>query len=622
MNRFLRWASVVLLSSGMFACGGGGGGGDFSVVGAIGNIRITANISEVETNVTGATPDPTAPYCATITIRVTDNDGKFLGGTADVAIESGTASGLLYTLLADDTNDDGSPKAYSSLDVTHSGVATLYFCATSKPGKTVVRVIQIDQTTGKSETAKTTFTVGGGDGGGNGEDGKISSLVFSGAFTDAVVRGIYSFGTDQDTPLLNGTYSRLITVLATNRNGNPVPPGSRVNFWVVDSPLTGFPETVGSFKVAGSNGDPQEGGFDFSAPGGLFLTLGVIPGDRLVLDDLAQTGIRVVDTITNNSMLTIDPSGLAFASSTDEGPTIPYVVGQARYATILGTAFTDSLGIANTWLTYPATRIGQTAVLVACAEDNTVCSTLNTCNDSGTDCGPVYLGVSSSVGNGTITLSATELPPNTDSSVQVCTRDAGNVPAATVVDYTAIYSGSSTMVTIDGSGSKTGSFVTGADGCKTIAIEAAGQIGGSQPIPVNFTSTILNATASLTIKSPGAGTLLCSFSSCELNSSCDVNVRLIDDFGNEVPSTFVNTAVSVTDFDSTCNTPGSEQVNVFPTGSITPASQATDANGEAAFVLTTTGGPRDSVSATFTAIGGSSCQVNVVSQEGFNCPNL
>lgn len=621
MNRFLRWASVVFLSLGIFACGGGGSG-DFNVVGAIGDIRITANISEIQTNVTGAAPDPSAPYCATITIRVTDKDGRFLGGTANVAIESGTASGLLYTLLNEDIDDStGLDTAFVNLDVTHSGVATLYFCATATPGKTVVRVIQIDQTTGNTQTAKTTFTVAG-DGGGSGEDGKISSLVFSGAFTDAVVRGIYSFGTDQDTPLLNGTYSRLITVLATNRNGNPVPPGSRVNFFVVDSPLTGFPETVGSFRVAGSNGDPQEGGFDFSAPGGLFQTLGVIPGDRLVLDDSAQTGIRVVDTITNNSMLTIDPSGQAFASSTDAGPTIPYIIGQASYATILGSAFTDQLGIANTWLTYPATRIGQTAILVACAEDNTVCTTLNTCNDSGMDCGPVYLGVSSSTGNGTITLSATELPPNTNSSVQVCTRDAGNVPAATVVDYTAIYSGSSTSVTIDGSSSKTGSFVTGADGCKTIAINASGQIGGSQPIPINFTSTILNASASLTIKSPGAGTLLCSFSSCELNSSCDVDVSLIDDFGNVVPNTFVNTAVTVTDFDSTCNTPGSEQENVFPTGSITPASQPTDTNGQAAFVLTTTGGPRDSVSATFTAIGGSSCQVNVVSQEGFNCPNL
>ena len=277
--------------------------------------------------------------------------------------------------------------------------------------------------------------------------------------------------------------------------------------------------------------------------------------------------------------------------------------------------------MASTWLTYPATRIGQTAIIIACAEDGTVCATLNTCNDEGTDCGPVYLGVSSSTGDGTITLSATELPPNTNSSVQLCTRDADNVPVATVVDYTAIYSGTTTSVEINGDSSKTGSFVTGADGCTNVSIDADGQIGGSQPIPINFTSTTLNATASVTILSPGAGTLLCSFSACVMGSSCNVTARLIDDFGNAVPVTFINSSVTATDFDSTCNTPGFEDTNTIASGSVTPASQATDVNGEADFVFSTQGGPGDAVSATFTAVGGSTCQVSVVSTAGFDCPN-
>jgi hypothetical protein len=204
--------------------------------------------------------------------------------------------------------------------------------------------------------------------------------------------------------------------------------------------------------------------------------------------------------------------------------------------------------------------------------------------------------------------------------VQICTRDADNVPVATVVDYTAIYSGSTTSVAINGDSSKTGSFVTGADGCSNVSIDADGQIGGSQPIPINFTSTTLNATATVNILSPGAGTLLCSFDACELNSSCSVTVRLIDDFGNPVPNTFVNSAVSVTNFDSTCNLPPpDDQEDVFPTGSVTPASQATNTTGQAVFTLTTTGGPQDAVSATFTAVGGSTCQVNVISRDGFSC---
>ena len=618
MFRYLGRALVVLLSLGLISCGGGGGG-DFGVVGAIGSVRITANISEVSLNTTGAAPDPAAPYTASITVRVTDKDGKLLSGVANVSIEKGTASGLLY-LLGDD-GEGGGPVGVSSVDVTHSGIATLYFSATDQAGEVQIVASQVDATTGRTESRTLYLTVGDGDG--SGGNTTISSLVFSGSFTDAVVRGQYTLGTSEDTPLLDGTYSRLITVLATNADGNPVPAGGRVDFFLVDSPLNGFPETVGSFRVAGSNGDPQEGGFSFMADNGAFRTLGVIPGYRLVLDDFNQTGVRVVDTVPEQEMLTIDPSGPAFPDTTDAGPTIPYILGQARYATILGSAFTDFRGVASTWLTYPATRIGQTAIIIACAEDGTVCATLNTCNDEGTDCGPVYLGVSSSTGDGTITLSATELPPNTDSSVQLCTRDADNVPVATVVDYTAIYSGTTTSVEINGDSSKTGSFVTGADGCTNVSIDADGQIGGSQPIPINFTSTTLNATASVTILSPGAGTLLCSFSACVLGSQCSVTARLIDDFGNPVPFTFISSAVTATDFDSTCPTSDPPRDdNPLAAGTVTPASQATDSNGEADFVLSTSGGPGDAVTATFSAVGGSTCQVSVVSTASTACPNL
>ena len=115
MFRYLGRALVVLLSLGLISCGGGG---DFGTVGAIGSVRISTNISEVSLNTTGASPDPAAPYTASITVRVTDKDGKLLAGVANVSIEKGTASGLLYLLGAEE--DGAAATGVRSVDVTHS----------------------------------------------------------------------------------------------------------------------------------------------------------------------------------------------------------------------------------------------------------------------------------------------------------------------------------------------------------------------------------------------------------------------------------------------------------------------------------------------------------------------
>jgi hypothetical protein len=160
-----------------------------------------------------------------------------------------------------------------------------------------------------------------------------------------------------------------------------------VNFYLIDGPITGYPNIPGNFVIAGSDGTPQASGVNFSAADGQFLSKDVHPLDRLVL---SGGQLRTVQTVTSQSSLNIQANRPFNADS--RGP-IPYVIGRATNATILSPSFTNLNGVADTLVTYPATRVGQTAILVACTADNSACTALNTCDANGANCQSVFLGV-------------------------------------------------------------------------------------------------------------------------------------------------------------------------------------------------------------------------------------
>src|SRR5690606_7732592 len=124
-----------------------------------------------------------------------------------------------------------------------------------------------------------------------------------------------------------------VAIVATDRLGNPVLPGTTITFGLIDEPQQ---FGVGDFFLSGLDGNPQEGGTNFTAPGGAFLTAGggAGPGDALVLfgEDLIgnrdHESARRIVSVNSQTSLTVkrrfnhnDTTG----SVVNSGPVLPYV---------------------------------------------------------------------------------------------------------------------------------------------------------------------------------------------------------------------------------------------------------------------------------------------------------
>ncbi|MFZ4790889.1 MAG: beta strand repeat-containing protein [Candidatus Competibacteraceae bacterium] len=249
------------------------------------------------------------------------------------------------------------------------------------------------------------------------------------------------------------------------------------------------------------------------------------------------TGIRVVQQVVDQSNLLVQR---AFSDQgQDNGATLPYIIGRAENAAILPMAFTDIRGVASNILTYPVSRLGQTAILVACtadgAQEQQVCTVLNTCNASGGACKSVFLDVTNG-SDRTLTVSTTTLGPNRTTNVQMCLRDSKFSPLpATEIRYNIGSAGPAT-VTVNGITGNKGGFFTGGDGCAAVPIASSGQIPGSQPILLNFTSDFVAAPATITINAPGAGQMdglfSCTFEFDKAKAKCTGILRLTDAEGS------------------------------------------------------------------------------------------
>ena len=240
--------------------------------------------------------------------------------------------------------------------------------------------------------------------------------------------------------------------------------------------------------------------------------------------------------------LIVQQTGRPFNDGLNNAATVPYVIGYAENAAILSPAFTNINGVADTILTYPASRVGQTAVLVACTDDYSACGILNTCDAKGAGCKSVYLDVTNG-SDRTLTVSTTTLGPNRSTNVQMCLRDRNFTPLpATEIRYNIGSTGPAT-VTVNGVAGNKGAFFTEGDGCRTVPIASSGQIPGSLPIDLNFTSDFVAAPAKITIKSPGAGKLdglfSCEFDFEKATAKCTGTLRLTDDEGTPMPDVLI-----------------------------------------------------------------------------------
>lgn len=329
-------------------------------------------------------------------------------------------------------------------------------------------------------------------------DGRIASLSFGGPYINAIQNNKVSTPIASGDSLDQGTYSRSISVVATDANGNPVP-NATIRFGLIDSPLSAgsYPSvdfspqppavtsTSTSFAIQGSKGNPVEGGNSFSENDGVnLLTAGVRPLDRLILTPSEQgtqrdmLGSRMVSALTSNSSVSTTTN---FATPVTpgyvDGFNIPWVIGRAQYGNIGTTAATDSNGVANTFVTYPVSRINQPIILTAEADDG-VSSVFNA----------YYVATA----GGSLTSSVTTIPAGTTTSVTMCAYDANQVPLANTTISAGLTNGASI----------TGSLVTGGNGCANFTVDTTKVPAGTQSfgIPFSVGAGTNQQTATITVQ--------------------------------------------------------------------------------------------------------------------------
>ncbi len=571
---------VVLLAG----CGGGSGGGFTGTENTL-SVRIsTADGSN--TVAWNPTQQPLAlnqPFTKQLVVEVFDQNGQYYPASqisVDV-IPAGTHGSLYIPVPPGGTAQDSGPFSTAVLKQT-TGIAKLFFVSNNLPGTVTITATVSDPASKRQVSASLQLQVVG-------KTEPVSSLAFTGPYVNAVQAGSSSVGLGTGGAVLpDGSYRRVISVIATDSSGNPPQVGTPIDFSVIDGPLAGFPNNPGAFTIAGNDGDPLEGGYDFYASSGRFSAKGVLPGEQLVLDGInfsqpnnrALTGIRTIASVQADNALAISQAGNPFNtnSGTDTGPTVPYIVGRPESANILATGTTNDSGVASTLLTYPASQVGKAAIVVACTVDQKTCTVLNTCDARGQNCGAVFLPVSSGT-NITLTAAPVQLGANTTTPVTLCLKDPNFTPLqATSIDYSIGSALGSATVTVNGNSALAGSLTTGKDGCVTPLIASSGQAPGSSALTIAFQADGVATPVTVTIASPGAGTMTANMScdltqvfafnaantayqQCKTNNStdptvcgpaptapssvdCTVDLRLTDSQGGAISGNLVNASTT------------------------------------------------------------------------------
>lgn len=367
----------------------------------------------------------------------------------------------------------------------------------------------------------------------------------------------------------DGTYSLVVSAIATDRLGNPVLPGTTLSFGLIDEPQQlGF----GDFQISGVDGDPQEGGRNFAAPGGAFTTAGggAGPGDALVLfgEDVIgnrdHESARRISAITSRSTLTVDRrfnQNDTTGTIVNSGPVLPYVIGRAADGNIVASGTTDENGVVTVSMNYPVSKLGKSAIIWAQGDGDVVAGAAETVGD-------VEFTVFAGVAPATLIVSPTSIPGNTTSFVTACVVDALSSPISGIsVGFSFDFAGGGSG-TVDGA-SASGAFanLTDGSGCATgtvvtTAITATGgslriaAAGQTAQVAIRVGQLVLQANPSVFLGTGGTTTL-----------------RLVDSSGNPV----VGVQLS-----GTCTGANGALLSTTPASG---GSGVTDANGEARFAI-------------------------------------
>jgi hypothetical protein len=371
---------------------------------------------------------------------------------------------------------------------TSNGVAGAVFFAADRQGSITVRATadradnNVDNGITDPVVGETSIVV---------SDGRLFSVTLTTPVMESLVvnRPIIALpGDDEELPPPDGTYSLTVSALATDRLGNPALPNTQLQFGLIDAPLSGFPDQgSGNFDIRGGNGDPQEGGTLFTAPGAAFTTAGggAGPGDTLVLfgkdvtGNADHEGSRIVESVTSPSSLVVqrrfnlnDTTG----QSVNSGPVIPYVIGRATVGTIAATAATDINGVATVRLNYPVTQLGRPAIVWVQGNGPQVAGQAKSVGDVEYY---RYAGLAPAI----LSAAPSSITANEQTQVLVCLQDARNesLQGATIgFAFEGLEAGTGRANGQTGSGTV---GPTGADGCTTVTVSTTGIQAGQEDGP-------------------------------------------------------------------------------------------------------------------------------------------
>jgi len=423
----------------------------------------------------------------------------------------------------------------------------------------------------------------------------------------------------------DATLSLVVTAKAQDRQGNPVIPGTPIRFGSVDEPVgaPGTPED-NQFLLSGLDGNPQEGGSLFTAPGGHFTTAGggAGPGDALIVFGKAVQGNADLESaVTVRSVNSATSLGVApnfnlndtTGTSVDSGPILPYLIGRSMHGSITNGALTDEhleagaapTGIAHASLTYTVNSVGNSVAIWAQGDGiDRVTGGARRVTAAGT---LVYPGVAPL----SIFASPNPIMGNMPQTVTVCVVDALGIRlrGVTLGFQLDLQGGSGSVDGTAGSGAL--AHATGLDGCVEAAVTTQG-------VPVSASG---GKSGTLTFNAGGAEAevdIIVELASLQASQTCVPVTTDPQTSAVTIKALAVGGApASGVAVGATCTVSGGGGTGggTAPTLTATPSSATTGADGTAAFSITATGftttTPPGSGQCVFSATGGGAQSVTV-----------
>jgi hypothetical protein len=347
----------------------------------------------------------------------------------------------------------------------------------------------------------------------------------------------------------DGTYSLLISAIATDKSGNPALPQT-LQFGMINSPISGYPDNgSGSFVISGFDGNPQEGGSSFSAVGGAFITAaqGVQASDTLIVfgeeslgnEDLeSAVSVASVNSETNLTIVERFNRNDETGSINNDGGVLPYAIGRAVDGNISATAVINNIGVASTRLNYPVSQLGKLAAIYVKGQGPINNNTVKSITDVSLITFPGVEGFNGQ--SSRLIASPASIPGNRSVNIVVCLEDsAQNRLPGRFVSFSYVGEGSGS---IDGfSGSGTMLNPTGASGCTVGLATTTGVIPGSTETGFDFVAGLITCdltdssnTNCIDVTSSASGVLNANPSAIFGSGEDTITLTLYDGSGNPI----------------------------------------------------------------------------------------